>query len=479
VEETSEVYSINETEPEPLPFILTIGTEHTFKCKQNWSNFAGETVRIEPVAANASTKSYSYITPRVKLNVVPDFNVTKSVDYFYLSVENAESVANLTISDIMLFGASIKANVTPTLPYVLIPNATTVFRCDYDWQSLRGQNVTITVMSSEGYEKAYTTNKLLGAILDIKEVKFDYSDVTYFNLTISNSEDSTTYATIKSINVTLHDGTRVLINQTVPPITTQSIFSMIPENESRTFKCFWNWNQHRNETITVDAYTLEGFTVYNLTIKTPLSVVWNMTDVKFDFDDVQHFLVNVTNTACSLQEINITKILLNSNQTTIGLPIIIQPNQTRTINCTFAWKNSINKTVTVNVFTKSNSNISRTIEIPAAELKLLGNNFVFGELHDQPSNTTTPYVNVTISNSVNSIKNVNITKIILSTHNKTYEIDGTLTYPQLTPNGTVLRIGETITMTCPWNWVLYLGPYPITVTVYTAEGFQVSRTWYP
>jgi hypothetical protein len=204
-----------------------------------------------------------------------------------------------------------------------------------------------------------------------------------------------------------------------------------------------------------------------------------MTDVKFDFDDVQHFLVNVTNTACSLQEINITKILLNSNQTTIGLPIIIQPNETRTINCTFAWKNSINKTVTVNVFTKSNSNISRIIEIPAAELKLLGNNFVFGELHDQPSNTTTPYVNVTISNSVNSIKNVNITKIILSTHNKTYEIDGTLTYPQLTPNGTVLRIGETITMTCPWNWVLYLGPYPITVTVYTAEGFQVSRTWYP
>jgi hypothetical protein len=478
VEGTSEVYNINETDPEPLPFLLMIGMEHTFKCKQNWSNFAGATVRIEPLTANASTKSYSFTTPRVKLNVTPSFDATKSVDYFNLTIENSESVTNLTLSEIMLFGMSINEKVTPTLPYVLIPYQSQIFRCDYKWESLKGQNVTITVRSSEGYVAVYTTNKLLGAILGIQGVKFDYADVTYFNLTISSSKDSTTYATINSINVTLQDGIKVHINETFPLITTQSIFNMIPQNQSRTFTCFWNWSPHRNETITVNAYTLEGFSVYNLTTKTPSAVVWNITDIKFDLDDVQYFSVNVTNMACSLREINVTKVLLDKNETIIGLPITVQPNETKVINCTFPWKDWINKTATITVVTEKDLNISRTVEIPAAELKLLGNSFVFGELHDQYTNVTIPYVNVTISNSINSIKNVTITKIILSTQNKTYEIDGALTYPKLAPNGSILITGDHITIICPWDWVLYLGPYPITVTVYTAEGFQVSRTWY-
>jgi hypothetical protein len=119
------------------------------------------------------------------------------------------------------------------------------------------------------------------------------------------------------------------------------------------------------------------------------------------------------------------------------------------------------------------------MKIPPVGLKLLGDNFVFGDLLDQYSNRTIPYANVTISNSINSIQDVTITKIIFETQNKTYEIDTTLTDPRLTPSGYILKIGENITITCPWNWGLYLGANPIKVTVYTAEGFQVSRTWIP
>ena len=475
----NEVYNITATDPEPLPFLLRRGTEHTFKCKENWSNFAGETVRIEPVAANTSTKSYSYTTPRVKLGITPDFDVTESVEHFNLTIENSNSIVNLTLSEIMLFAMSINENVTPTLPYVLPPNQSKTFQCNYNWESLRNENVTITVKSSEGYEIVYTTDKLLGAILDIQEVKFDYGDVTYFNLTISNSEDSTASATINRINLTLQDETTVVINETIPPIDVQSVFNMILSNETKTFKCLWNWTQHRNETLTVNAYALEDFTIANKTTKTPPAVVWNITEVKFDLDDMEYFMVNVTNMPCSLNEINVTKIVLDENETVIGSPVTIQPGEQKMINCTFSWKNWINKTVTINVFTESSLNVSTTMTVPPVGLKLLGDSFVFGDLFDQYINITIPYANVTISNSINSLQNVTITKIIFETGNKTLEIDNTLTYPKLVPSGYILRKGENITITCLWNWNLYLGPYPIKVTVYTAEGFQVSRTWYP
>jgi hypothetical protein len=479
VEGKNEVYNITAIDLELLPFLLRRGTEHTFKCKENWSNFAGETVRIEPVAANTSTKSYLYTTPRVKLKLIPNFDVTKSVEHFNLTIENLNSIVNLTLSEIMLFAMSINENVTPTLPCVLPPNQNKTFQCNYNWESLRNENVTITVKSSEGYETVYTTNKLLGATVYIQEVKFDYTDVTYFNLTISNSEDSTASATINRINLTLQDGTKFVINETIPPITVQSVFNMISPNESKTFNCFWNWTQHRNETLTVDAYALEDFTIPSSTTKTPPAVVWNITDIKFDLDDTEHFWVNITNMPCSLYEINVTKILLDKNETIIESPVTIQPSEQKTINCTFSWKNWINKTATINVFTESSLNVSRTMKIPPVGLKLLGNSFVFGDLLDQYSNRTIPYANVTISNSINSIQNVTITKIIFETQNKTYEIDTTLTDPRLAPSGYILRVGENITITCPWNWALYLGAHPIKVTVYTAEGLQVSRTWYP
>jgi hypothetical protein len=479
VEGKNEVYNITATDPEPLPFLLRRGTEHTFKCKQNWSNFAGETVRIEPVAANTSTKSYLYTTPRVKLKLIANFDVTKSVEYFNLTIENSESIINITLSEIMLFGASINENVTPSLPYVLPPNQSQIFRCDWNWESLRKQNATITVKSSEGYEIVYTTNELLGATLYIQEVKFDYTDVTYFNLTINNSEDSTASATINRINLTLQDGTKVVINETFPPIRVPSAFNLIPSNQSRTFKCFWNWTQYRNETLTVDAYALEGFTIPNKTTQIPPAVVWNITEIRFDLDDMKHFLVNVTNMPCSLHEINVTKILLDKNETIIDPPVTIQPRKQKVINCTLPWKDWINKTATINVFTENSLNVSKITKIPPVGLKLLGDEFVFGDLRDQYTNRTILYVNVTISNSINSLQNATITKIIFETQNGTYEIDTTLTYPQLAPSGYILIIGENITITCPWNWGLYLWPYPIKVTVYTSEGFQVSRTWYP
>ncbi|MCW3993773.1 MAG: hypothetical protein NWE85_04325 [Candidatus Bathyarchaeota archaeon] len=471
VEGTDEIHDVTKTEPEPLPFLITIGTRLTFKCKENWSNFAGETVRIEPVTENASIRSCLYTTPKVKLVLIPNFDVSQSVEYFDLTIENsAQSIVNLTISEIKLFGTSINENVTPALPYVLSTSQRQKFQCNWNWESLRGQNVTITVKTAEGYETTYTTSKLLGVALYIPEVRFDYTDVTYFNLTISSSEDSTTTATIDRINLTLQDGTPVNINETFPPIGIPSIFNSVPPNQSRTFKCFWNWSKHRNETIAINAYTLEGFTIPSKTTNIPPTVVWNVTDVQFDLDDVKYFSVNVTNTPCSLHEINVTKILFDGNLTITNPPFeVLSSGEQITFNSTFDWKRFIGENITITVLTQDGLSVSKLITIPRVGLKLL----------DKPaiSELFFSYINITISNSNNSLQNVTITKIIFETGNETYEIDGTLTYPTLAPDGYSFKTGEKVTIVCPWNWALYLGE-SLKVTIYTAEGFQVSEIWY-
>jgi len=471
VEGKNEIHNITKTKPEPLPFLIRRGTRLTFKCEENWSNFAGETVRIEPVAENASTKSYLYATPKVKLILTPNFDVSESVEYFDLTIENsAEPNVSLTISEIRVFGPSV--NVTPALPHILSPNQTEIFRCDCNWENYRRENVTITVKTAEGYESVYTTNELPGAALYIDEVKFNYTDTNYFDLTITSSEDSTAPATITAINLTLQDERTIPINYTHPPLG--PISGLVWKNESRTFTCTWNWKDYRNKTITVNAYTKEGFTISSKTVKAPL-VVWNATDVKFDLDYTDRFSVNVTNRQCSLQNIRITQIKFNENETSFESQTV-PPGEEVMFNCTFDWKSFIGKNATITVLTEDGLNVSRIVKISSVGLKLLDKSFVFDDLYDSYANVTVPYGNITISNSINSLENVTVTKIIFETGNKTYEIDNSLTYPKLAPNGYYLRIGENITIVYIWDYE-QLGS-TMKVTVYTVEGFQVSRTWH-
>jgi len=469
IEGKNEIYNITTTEPELG--IIRRGTRQTFKCKENWSNFAGETVRIEPIAENASTKSYSCTTPKVELILTPDFDVSQSIEYFTLTVKNsAEIVINLTISEIDFFGSSI--SVTPSLPYILSPNQTEVFQCDCNWENYRDENVTITVKTVEGYERSYITNELPGAALYIDEVKFDYTNTTYFNLTVRSWNYSTATAIVNRVNLTLPDETTITLN-TIPPLYVISI--PVSPTQPLALRCLWDWNMHRNETITVEVYTRQGFTVLSKAVSTPPAVVWNVTDVKFDLDFTGNFSVNVKNMPCSLQNITIKQIKFNTNETSFESQMI-QIGEEKTFNCTFDWKDFIGENVTISVLTEDGLNISRIVKISSVALKLLGDNFVLGDLYDLNINITVPYVNITILNSINSLQNVNITKIIFETGNKTHEIDLALTRPKLAPNGYILRTGENITIVCLWDYTL-LGP-TIKVTVCTAEGFQASRTWY-
>jgi hypothetical protein len=479
VQGTSETSSINITTaeyPAQLPTILAIGTRQTFKCIENWASFAGQTVRVEPLASNASVVSYPYTTPMAKLTIVPVYDSAVSVEYFNLTATNSvNSVMNLTISDIRILGYSI--NVTPTLPYVLQPNQTEIFRCERDWNDLRGQKMTIFAETSEGYEASCETSTLLGAVLSIDEVRFNYTDTNHFDVIVRSAEDSTEAATLSMINLTIANESAISLNTSPPlqyiPIT---IF-----RQSFDIQCSWDWSAQRNETITVSVFTKQGFTPPNETVVTPPDTVWNMTEIKFDLNDTTHFLVSVANTPCSLHTISVTKILLNGTEAVLDPPFATLPNGSETtFNCTFDWSGLRGYNVSVTAMTADGSNISSIVSVPSIGLNILEDHFVFGTLKDSITNFTIPYFNVTVSNSINSLlDSVNITRIILQIGNQTYEIDNDITNPTIGQHGYLLNKGDTVTFMCLFNWVRYLTANPIKATVYIAEGFQASRTWQP
>jgi hypothetical protein len=475
---------VTTTEP-ALPIVIKRGTRQSFKCLRNWSNISGEVVRIEPVGEvnstevlYASTRSFPYVTPTAKLGMKASFDDTKSVQSFNLSINSYGSGVNLTVSEIRVFGVAV--NVTPSLSEAgLFPPeiAYRFFEVSKNWEGWRGQNVTLSLETVEGYDTSYTTDKVPGASLYVDKVNFDYTDTSYFNVTVASSEDSTANGILSAVNLTLADNTTIPLN-TIPPFDVVPI--AVAPNQSVTVKCLWDWNTHRNETVTVTAFTNQSFTVSNKTAKIPSAVVWNITEAKFDLDDTQNFTAKIANTPCSQSNITVTRIQVNSQNVTLDPPSqVVNNGSDVTFVCGLNWTNLRGQNVTVTAFTDTGLNVSLSVSLPSTQLKVLEDSLVFGDLADANVTTTIPYINVTVLNSANSVMNLTVTKITLQTSNKTFEIDGTITYPAFAPSGYNLTTGQNVTLVCLWNWELYLTTNEVKVTVYTAEGYQATKTWRP
>jgi hypothetical protein len=253
---------------------------------------------------------------------------------------------------------------------------------------------------------------------------------------------------------------------TIPPLNILPV--PLPANQSLTLKCLWDWNTHRDETTRVNVYTKQGFDVPTKTAVTPSAVVWKVEDVKFDLDDVEHFSVNITNKPVSLYGINVTKIELNQNLTTINSTFIAAGGQA-TLICSFNWSSFVGGNVTITVQAVYGVNESSFLyRSPIPYLEIVNTTFSNFELGN-------PYVNVTIYHSQFSKADANITQVFVKTGNTTFTIDGTITNPKISPTGYKLSSGMQVTMVCPWDWSPYLGK-DVTVIAQTADGSHVLMT---
>jgi uncharacterized coiled-coil protein SlyX len=198
--------------------------------------------------------------------------------------------------------------------------------------------------------------------------------------------------------------------------------------------------------------------------------IWNVNSIQFDLDDVEHFMVNVTNAPVSLGEINITRVDVNQNITSINC-VVIAPASSSAVVCGFNWTRFVGANVTVTVharaYGQNETTISKTLVLPYFKVANASfSNFPTGN----------PYVNITIFNSRYSPINVNITQISVTANNVTKLLDGTIAVPSISPSGYLLPIGNTVTFVYPWNWSLYSGQN-VTFTVTPAKGPPVSATF--
>ena len=463
IENQSETFNVTLTVPS-LPFNMSVGTRQTFKCLRNWSNFAGENLRIVPVAENVSEnvsiQSQEYTPPAARMTIY-GFDISENLSQFNLALKNDGSI-DLNVTEFLVNG--FPANFTPS-PFLLAINQSQVFTIDYNWGQVMGTNITILVRTDAEFEQTYAPNTIPIAFAYVNEVKFDNTDTSYLNVTVQSVPDSTTDMGLNNLTLTLSNGTTI-VPQTLPPLNALPL--ILPANKTLLIKCLWNWNNYRNDSLTVQVLSKQGFTVQNKTVTTPPNVIWSVDDVKFDLDDLQQFTMKVTNFAASTQEINVTEVDFNGNSTSLNSTTIAAGSQ-NTLTCIFNWTSFVGDIANITTHSIYGTNeivISQSIRIPY--LKIVNTSF-------STFPTGNPQVNITVRNSEFSKTNTTITQISISNGSSTMPLDGTISIPKIGTTASKINTGTETTFICPWDWSPYTNQ-EVTIVVNTSDGLQVSTT---
>jgi len=469
VEDNATFYGVMSTEPK-LPFTLKRGTSQTFICTSYWGGFAGKTITVHVMVEGASGPNFAYQTPTVKMTVDPIFNPHITVEHFNVTVKNSkESAINLTISEIMVNRITVEPeNITPSLPVTLPPGENVTFFCNWNWQALGGQNVTVIARTKERYEGVGTLPELQIAYLNVEKVIFDETDTNHFTVIVKNLNDSTTEANLDAVKIILGNGKVIKINETNPPLNLLTFLSITP-GTTLNVTCTWNWTLHRNEAINVTVSTTQGFQVSPENVTTPPEVFLKILEASFNLTNTNGFNLTIKNLETSLKKVNINKIEVKvgeTKETVMENTVPLEINTTKTFNLQWNWTNFANKNAVITVYTKEGFNASYTLQLPCVKIEI--ENVIFGRFFDGID-----YFNITIRNDALSLRNVTIWEITVETPEKTFSVlDAT---PSLSPDGTELVIGFNKTFSCisEWKWSQYVNQ-EITFHVLTREGFKIS-----
>lgn len=461
--ETS-LFNVTDTNP-ILPVFLDVGASVTIQCNFNWGAYAGENITVNVSPQSGIGATYTVQPAFVELTANAYFNATATVESFVVTVQNdANSAINLTLAGVSINGTAV-SDFDITLPKVVNNGSSAAFTCFFDWQGY--SNPDVVAETQEGYNAEVTEQINASALLLVDDVQFNETNPGLINVTILNSPGSATPVNIANITIAYGNITDV-INGT---LSNPALPYPLDVNASVTLNCDWNWasESYRNMTIGVTAFTIQGFVSQTATFTTPAEVAARVDQTEFDLGDTGHFTVNVTNLPYSLQQINVTEIDFNNDAINISSPLLAASGQAAFV-CEFNWSSFVGQSANVTVHaTYDDGNNSLLLPFPANVTYYEISSVSFSDF-----SLGNPYMNVTVSNSQFSKTSANITQIFIQTENGTQTIDGTISYPQISPQYP-LAAGTEQTITCPWNWSPYAGQ-DVTVIVQTTDGFQASIT---
>jgi hypothetical protein len=258
----NEVHKILSIDPQ-LPYELDKGQEETFVCDWNWGDFTSETLKVIVLVEDGSGAVYEIETAAVGLEISSAIFTTADTQHFNVTIKNPEaSASDLNVTKItvtMENGTDFNVReTTPSIPKLLLTGTSTTFVCSWNWTYYRGMNATINVYTSEGYAFHRTETTPKPAQLSITDATFDPSTMTYFNITVKNSENSIASANLTLVELVFEDYTTLELYVESPP----ELPYTLPIGDTVTFKCLWNWSDNRGETIAITVKTPEGYLGY-------------------------------------------------------------------------------------------------------------------------------------------------------------------------------------------------------------------------
>jgi len=254
-----------------LPFTLQKGESQTFRASWDWASYtgiklpySGSIVEIRVFLQDGRGELLETRRPVTTLLITDqEFEPAVTVEHFNLTVQNLESSATyVNLTAFTVNGNPLSTgSITPTLPYTLNPGDQPVqFKCLYNWASLMGQNITLGAQAVQGYiaQKIATLPKPV--VLDIPSSQIIFNATTStqkFNVTVTNSANSSTYVTVGRITVTVGQQAPVNITQwTAYPSPILGI------NESILIACTgWEWSTYTGQTVRITVYTTQGFII--------------------------------------------------------------------------------------------------------------------------------------------------------------------------------------------------------------------------
>jgi len=456
VEGDNRLYNVTSTYPEKLPIRLEKGTSKTIRCDKNWGEFAGKTIMVHVASTDASGAAASIKTEFVKLELVIKFKPAVSCKHFNLTITNdPQSAINLTLTKLYVNKVAIETvkllqdGQNVTFPIDLIHGLPVSLQCLYNWEGSSNPK-EVRVETLEGYYAEASTNATASVLLLITDVVFNETKTDELDITVFNSEDSSTLSVdISNIDLTYSNGTKYYINGS---LASPSLPHTLQRNSNVTFRCVWSWTDYWDKNVSITVYTRQGYTSVPKMVKTPPEIALKIM-ANFNLTDTEHFLLNVTNMPYSLKNVTVTQIKLNTNQTSFT-PQTVPIGERKQFNCTFNWTAFRRKTVTVTV-NASNVIVFQNVTLPYMYLKIINANFTTTENGKN--------FNVTIKNIENSLLNATITRIVVHIENETiFKVDG-IEY--------IVGVGKNATLTFSWDWSDY-ETEEVTISVYTTEELE-------
>lgn len=352
----------NYTQPS-LPFSLSPGDSKTFNLNYNWASYAtiggSHTITVRALQGYFGTNAT--VVPRLAFTVQNiSFNPADTL-HFNVTVKNNVSTnthLNVTKIEVQMQNGTV-VDVTPanSSKNGVLGNSTATFTCNWDWTSIRNNNIKVTVYMLQGVKESNQKRTPLAAMLSIPEEPV-FADTGRFLVTIKNSPYSIKTANITKITVTLGNGTETSKNLITQPLSGPYLIGI---GETAMFGCSWDWTTYLNNSVKINVYTDEGF-ANSSAIRTPSSalnftVYLNVTSVVFNTANTTQFEITLYNDLSSTRSANITRIsilLANGTEvtaTSASLPLLLGTNSSETIVCQWDWTALRGKSIVIRVYT--------------------------------------------------------------------------------------------------------------------------------